>query len=392
MPDSVGIIALLNFNTYTQDLLATCDLGNVRLVPFPSVFDVAREYERSKLNIVAIISESEVLGASGVALSETLKKKNMEHIPFFLLSQKMDANLAQICLQAGVADVFLTPLSIPQIEKRFRFLVKNWRYLHKPIDRQKVIPYKTPFLKRSFDIIFSGLALIVLSPLILTIIIIMKLESKGPVLYYSYRVGTGYRVFKFYKFRSMFVDADKRLKDLKHLNQYNTSEKVVEDTGAITLCSECAATGNHCRNMVYADNNKWCEKQYLDARKQQSESTFYKLKDDPRITKIGRFLRNTSIDELPQLWNVIIGDMSIVGNRPLPLYEAEKLTNDKYALRFLAPAGLTGLWQVEKRGKGSMSEEERLMLDNTYAENHSFWYDIRLILKTIPALLQKENV
>jgi len=84
--------------------------------------------------------------------------------------------------------------------------------------------------------------------------------------------------------------------------------------------------------------------------------------------------------------------MSIVGNRPLPLYEAEKLTTDKYALRFLAPAGLTGLWQVEKRGKGKMSEEERLMLDNTYAENHSFWYDIKLILKTIPALLQKENV
>jgi lipopolysaccharide/colanic/teichoic acid biosynthesis glycosyltransferase len=84
--------------------------------------------------------------------------------------------------------------------------------------------------------------------------------------------------------------------------------------------------------------------------------------------------------------------MSLVGNRPLPLYEAEKLTTDKYALRFLAPAGLTGLWQVEKRGKGKMSEEERLMLDNTYAENHSFWYDIKLILKTIPALLQKENV
>ncbi|MFX4489871.1 sugar transferase, partial [Acinetobacter baumannii] len=92
----------------------------------------------------------------------------------------------------------------------------------------------------------------------------------------------------------------------------------------------------------------------------------------PRITKVGKFIRNTSIDELPQLWNVIIGDMSIVGNRPLPLYEAEKLTTDKYAMRFMAPAGITGLWQVEKRGKGEMSEEERLMLDNKYAENHSF--------------------
>ena len=110
------------------------------------------------------------------------------------------------------------------------------------------------------------------------------------------------------------------------------------------------------------------------------------------MTKVGHFIRNTSIDELPQLWNVIKGDMSIVGNRPLPLYEAEKLTTDKYATRFLAPAGITGLWQVEKRGKGKMSEDERLMLDNTYALNHNFWYDIKLILKTIPALFQKENV
>ena len=239
---------------------------------------------------------------------------------------------------------------------------------------------------------FSGLALIMLSPFILIVLIMMKLESRGPVLYYSLRVGTGYRVFKFYKFRSMYVNADKRLKELQHLNQYYTGEVTTGGVQAIALCDDCIAAGNKCRSQLYADGNTWCEKQYLNSRKQQSGAAFFKLKDDPRITKVGAFIRNTSIDELPQLWNVLKGNMSIVGNRPLPLYEAEKLTTDKYALRFLAPAGLTGLWQVEKRGKGKMSEEERLMLDNTYAQNHSFWYDIKLILKTIPALLQKENV
>jgi len=143
---------------------------------------------------------------------------------------------------------------------------------------------------------------------------------------------------------------------------------------------------------LYADKDTWCEQQFLLTKKASAGATFFKLKDDPRITKVGKLLRNTSIDELPQLFNVLIGDMSIVGNRPLPLYEAEKLTTDKYALRFLAPAGITGLWQVEKRGKGEMSEEERLMLDNTYAKNHSFLNDMRLIMKTIPALFQKENV
>jgi lipopolysaccharide/colanic/teichoic acid biosynthesis glycosyltransferase len=395
MPEmNAGIIALLNFNNSTHGVLNTCEFGNAKLVLYNSVFDVAKDRERLKLNIVAIISESEVMGASGVSLTETLKKKEMEHIPFFLISQKLDANLAQICLEAGVADVFLMPLDLPQIEKRINFLIKHWRHLQKRIDRKKVAVYKTPFIKRTFDVVSSGLALLFLSPVILAVIIIMKMESKGPVLYYSYRVGTGYRVFKFYKFRSMYVNADQRLKDLKHLNQYATApdEKITEGHGVITLCNECSKTGTHCRSMVYADNNKWCEKQYLYSRRNQGDSAFFKLKDDPRITKVGRFIRNTSIDELPQLWNVLIGDMSIVGNRPLPLYEAEKLTTDKYSPRFLAPAGLTGLWQVEKRGKGNMSEEERLMLDNMYAENHSFWYDIKLIFKTIPALLQKESV
>jgi lipopolysaccharide/colanic/teichoic acid biosynthesis glycosyltransferase len=146
----------------------------------------------------------------------------------------------------------------------------------------------------------------------------------------------------------MFPDADKRLKDLQHLNQY-------ENNG----------TG----------------------------PTFVKIANDPRITKIGKFIRNSSIDELPQLFNVLKGDMSLVGNRPLPLYEAEQLTSDEWALRFLAPAGMTGLWQVTKRGKGgAMSVEERIGLDLTYAKNYSVWYDIQLILKTIPALFQKENV
>jgi lipopolysaccharide/colanic/teichoic acid biosynthesis glycosyltransferase len=232
-----------------------------------------------------------------------------------------------------------------------------------------------------------------LSPLFLIVYILIKLESKGPAFYYSLRVGTGYQTFKFYKFRSMYVNADQRIKDLKHLNQYNidAANETVEETSTGLLCADCLAY-NKCQYPLYADNVTWCEKDFRFSKKASSGSAFFKIKNDPRITRVGNFIRNTSIDELPQLWNVIIGDMSIVGNRPLPLYEAEKLTTDKYVLRFAAPAGITGLWQVEKRGKGEMSEDERLMLDNTYAQNHSFKNDIKLILRTIPALLQKENV
>ena len=133
--------------------------------------------------------------------------------------------------------------------------------------------------------------------------------------------------------------------------------------------------------------------QYANSEENKdNKSAFVKFKNDPRITRVGSFLRKTSIDELPQLINVLIGDMSLVGNRPLPLYEAEQLTTNEWSTRFLGPAGLTGLRQISKRGQDDMSERERKELDNYYASNYSIFLDMKIILKTIPALIQKENV
>jgi lipopolysaccharide/colanic/teichoic acid biosynthesis glycosyltransferase len=184
------------------------------------------------------------------------------------------------------------------------------------------------------------------------------------------------------------------LKDLSHLNQYNTARPApaAASESVKELCEFCEQSGRGCANPLYADNKVVCESLHKLRKSTNTGSAFVKIANDPRITKLGHFIRNMSIDELPQLWNVFIGDMSIVGNRPLPLYEAEKITTDKYSLRFMAPAGITGLWQVEKRGKGDMSESERLLLDNKYAKTHSFRNDIKLIMRTIPALFQSENV
>ena len=123
------------------------------------------------------------------------------------------------------------------------------------------------------------------------------------------------------------------------------------------------------------------------------EKKGWTVRNDPRVTGIGKILRHTSIDELPQLFNILKGDMSIVGNRPLPLYEAELLTSDEHIDRFMGPAGLTGLWQVEKRGSsGKLSADERKQLDIKYAQTFSFLLDMEIILRTFTAFIQKENV
>lgn len=392
-PDNEQIIALVGFDATVTALFTNCDFKGRELIHFANGMEMTTAWLDKKLAIVAIICNNEIMAPSGLAFVQAIKKKNLPSVPFFLIVNHLNSNLRQLALTTGVTDVFKVPLEPERIEKRVNFLVDHWAPLKSNLKSTAPISKKIEGSKRMFDLFFAGTALLMLSPLFLIMYILIRLESKGPAFYYSLRVGSGYRIFRFYKFRSMYVNADQRIKDLKHLNQYNidAGNEKKETVSQNYLCGECATYGK-CQYPLYSDNVSWCEKDFRFSKKANSGSAFFKLKNDPRITRVGNFIRNTSIDELPQLWNVIIGDMSIVGNRPLPLYEAEKLTTDKYVLRFSAPAGITGLWQVEKRGKGEMSEEERLMLDNTYAQNHSFKSDIKLIMKTIPALLQKENV
>jgi len=203
------------------------------------------------------------------------------------------------------------------------------------------------FIKRSFDVLTAAVAIAICFPLFLIIPILIKFDSKGPVFYLSKRAGKGFSIFNFFKFRTMVVNAQDQMDELAELNQYSNTDKA---------------------------------------------PVFYKLQNDPRVTKIGKFLRNSSLDELPQLFNVLRGDMSIVGNRPLPLYEASTLTTDEWAERFMAPAGITGLWQVSKRGKADMSNEERIQLDIEYARSSNLVTDFKILMRTPGALLQKENV
>lgn len=254
---------------------------------------------------------------------------------------------------------------------------------------ENIQTFKLPIWKRCFDILFSGMALLILSPLLIVTAIAIRWESKGEIIYKSKRVGSNYQIFDFLKFRSMYTNADKHLKDFNSLNQYQTND-IEED---IIWEENPEFDENEEDIVLVSDDFVISEEAYINKKTQEQENAFVKLENDPRITRVGRIIRKYSIDELPQLINILKGDMSIVGNRPLPLYEAELLTSDEYIDRFMAPAGLTGLWQVEKRGdSGKMSADERKQLDIKYAKTFSFWLDMKIILKTVTAFIQKENV
>ncbi len=337
-----------------------------------------------------IISDWRLKGLDGLGIYHRFKNNfNDLGIPFCLCMEHTERSLKRSLLKEGISEIFTYNIDAGELASTVDF---HRDMLAARLRTDVIKPsreYKIPLSKRIFDIVVAGLALIILSPIILLAALAIRIESKGPILYVSKRVGTGYKVFDFYKLRSMYIDADKRMAEMKHLNQYAAESQESTDNPVRRLNG---SRRKHSPTLIYKDGRPMSETEYLELKRKQQSGTFVKFKEDPRITKVGKFIRNTSIDELPQLINVLKGDMSIVGNRPLPLYEAEQLTSDDWGERFLAPAGITGLWQVMKRGKGEMSEEERKALDNQYARKVSLFNDIKLIVRTVPALFQKENV
>ena len=296
---------------------------------------------------IAIISDFALHDGNVFSFHYGLKfNEKLRNIPLIVIAKNRPREDKIRALKVGIDDFYIDQINGKQIHDRIQFLNKFKKLtanieVEPEVSLNHFLPtFKMPVFKRIFDVFVSFCALVILSPLFLLISILVKLESKGPVFYISLRAGSGYKIFNFYKFRTMKLDADKELNKMIHLNQYH---------------------------------NKF-------------GTSFVKLDKDPRVTRVGRVLRRLSLDELPQLINVLMGDMSLVGNRPLPLYEAEKLTKDQFARRFLAPAGITGLWQVSKRNTHKLSEEERMNLDIAYADKSSFLYDMKILVKTIPVV------
>ena len=196
-------------------------------------------------------------------------------------------------------------------------------------------------MTRFFDILFSGLAIIVLSPLLLLTFILVKVTSKGPAIYKDVRIGKGGKHINVYKFRSMYIDSQ------TNPEKYLSDEQMEE----------------------------WKKERKVD--------------NDPRVTKIGRFIRKTAIDELPQLFNILKGDIAIVGPRPITTKEYNNYSKEEIQLLTSTRPGLTGYWQVYKTHKGDYSSGERQKMNIVYFEKRSLLFDLKLILLTIPSIIKR---
>lgn len=402
MKDKVSILYVGNspdsFSGYSESAVYKIEVR-------PNYLEAVRYFESGSIPD-AVLSEVSLSGGDGFELYRYIRSKRwLYSLPFILVSHEFKPEQFRESFNRRVDDFFVFPLpSMDNLLGRIRYLIESKERINNeeiPLaHREDIQPFRIPFFKRIFDIVVAVSALLLLSPLLILVVIAIRLESKGKVYYVSKRVGR--KTFDFYKFRSMRVGADDELNKLvREKNQYNILSPPV-DVDFTKPCPRCAKLpkGKRCSTVLHIGPHIICDYWFTVQKNESfnSKSAFVKIVEDPRITQVGRFIRNTSIDELPQLINVLKGDMSIVGNRPLPVYEAEMLTKGVMAKRFLAPAGLTGLWQVELRGKdGNMSDEERMQLDSDYADHFYrgsgwFWYDMKIILRTIPAIFQKGRV
>jgi len=340
----------------------------------------------------------------------TYLRKHCENIYIILLTDLMPDEERIIYQKCGINDTLNPKASVTELNKKMQFICDRESILFdNQVSKKRILRFQIPVWKRMFDIVCSSLGILILSPILIITALAIKIESKGPVLFKSKRVGTNYKIFDFLKFRSMYIDAEDRLKELsKSNNQYAEHHEESPEEQKTTLTAPLGAEAEQTmlemglesdmmisddEIMLVGDDYVMAESDFNKQKEEEINNAFVKIENDPRVTKVGRFIRKYSIDELPQLFNILKGDMSVVGNRPLPLYEAEKLTADSSIDRFMAPAGLTGLWQVEERGKGgNMSAEERKQLDITYGQTYNFKLDMKIIFRTLFSFIQKENV
>ncbi len=320
---------------------------NRKILGCNSVFLICAEEEKEQaLNCIKKEKRYIIIGSENSrALDkdhrlETLEKLNKLGVTEVLISLSAIENRLYLCwlFQTAGITVHLLPMELKPIYRDLVF--HNVGGMVCLSFMSPAITGKDFWLKRMFDFCFACLFLIFTFPIYLSIAIAIKLDSPGSAFYRQTRIGLHGEEFQVWKFRTMRTDAEKMQKELEALNQ-------------------------------------------------TKDGILFKIKDDPRVTRVGKFLRRYSLDELPQLFNVVLGEMSLVGPRPLPTRDVNKFSA-RHLIRQEVLPGVTGMWQVSGRSD-ILDFEQVLTLDLTYIENWSLWLDFQILLKTVSVVLNKEG-
>jgi exopolysaccharide biosynthesis polyprenyl glycosylphosphotransferase len=271
-------------------------------------------------------------------ISECLKKNVVDEVIIAIPRSLLDdaEHIAQACEEEGIKLRFMADLFRVQMAR-----VSLARVGDIPLLTMEPVAHDEGmlFAKRIFDLTVTLLSMPLVLPLMAVVALAVKLDSSGPVFFVQQRVGLHKHLFPMYKFRSMQLDAEEKLQEIEHLNE--------------------------------------------------AEGPIFKITNDPRVTRLGRFLRKTSLDELPQLFNVLRGEMSLVGPRPMSIRDVDLFDQGIQRKRFSVRPGITCLWQIS--GRSSLPFYRWLELDLEYIENWSFWLDLKILVKTIPAVLKSKG-
>ncbi len=265
-------------------------------------------------------------------LSENVVDEVVVALPFNK-SYEQGSRIVSICEVQGITVRFLWQFFEPKLA---RAKIESFENVPVLTLQSGSASNGQQLIKRLLDVVVAATLLLLLAPILLLTALAIRLTSKGPVFFVQERVGFRKRTFRLFKFRTMVPDAEQKLAEIQHLN---------EVSGPV-----------------------------------------FKIKNDPRVTRIGAFLRRTSIDELPQLLNVFRGDMSLVGPRPLPLRDCQGFEEDQHRRRFSVPPGLTCLWQI--CGRSSVPFERWMQLDLQYIDHWSLWLDFKILVWTLPVVLE----
>ncbi len=342
------------------------------------------ETENRKYNL--IFSDLDLQSQGCYELREARQTNHkLADVPFVLLLDSISNDLKRECMNMRISDFVLKPIDVERLKTVIACEIGLTKCEEIPKESK---PYHLSANKRIFDIVVSGLALILFFPLFLIVGILTAAISKSSPFVGNNRVGMGAKTFKLWQFRTTYKEGDKRQYCNKQTLQGNPADKQPDRSALLNKkCPECEAAKIPCQQPQCFDDGIICEKlQHIIKKPAEKE-----VINEPGIHPFGKYLKKMKIENLPQLWNVFIGDMSIVGNDPVTVCEFIQLTFNEDALRFCAPAGMLSLMKVMKTHNGALAEKARLTYDRDYAARAEtgglLLYDILLIMKWITSSL-----